>query len=385
MHRRKFIGSAAAAGAAASLVAPAATAAPPSEAAGKPFLNLRDYGAAGDNKADDGPALQKALDALAAAGGGRLVIPPGRFLIKTPVVRDFLNKASDVRIMGSGSASQLVIRSGKDFPAVRIANLQSLVAEGIAFVGIAGERTDAQSVFVLGYCDLATFRDCTFYGLSGFDSRDGALLYASYCDLRLERCGFRGCAWGANPLVDNQGWLGCVVDGCWFLDYGTLNGVYVSKTPMGSTLAWLRVGVPAYPAQTGSNSQGLFTVRHTKFDEGAGIGILVDPGVARVPRVHIDGVEVNCAPSGKAAGISLRNVDRALIENSMIGYNKAAVSDAVCLSSVASARLERLFCLQNANRITADKACGKLILEDCQYKTLSSAAKKTLVDGEAKG
>ena len=43
----------------------------------------------GDGMADDGPALQAALDALAAAGGGTLIVPAGRYAIITPVAKDF--------------------------------------------------------------------------------------------------------------------------------------------------------------------------------------------------------------------------------------------------------------------------------------------------------
>ncbi|HEX8352419.1 MAG TPA: glycosyl hydrolase family 28-related protein, partial [Pyrinomonadaceae bacterium] len=46
-------------------------------------LVLTDFGAAGDGVTDDGPALQAALDALAAAGGGTLLVPAGRYAIVT--------------------------------------------------------------------------------------------------------------------------------------------------------------------------------------------------------------------------------------------------------------------------------------------------------------
>ena len=51
-------------------------------------LNLRDFGATGDGTTDDAPAFQKALDALAAAGGGTLFIPEGKYVIATPVSKN---------------------------------------------------------------------------------------------------------------------------------------------------------------------------------------------------------------------------------------------------------------------------------------------------------
>ncbi|WP_224269360.1 right-handed parallel beta-helix repeat-containing protein [Haloprofundus salinisoli] len=42
-------------------------------------LDVTTFGAAGDGDADDGPALQAALDAAADRGGGRVTIPPGTY------------------------------------------------------------------------------------------------------------------------------------------------------------------------------------------------------------------------------------------------------------------------------------------------------------------
>jgi len=46
------------------------------------FWNVRDFGAAGDGKADDTAAFQKALDTAAAGGGGTVRAPAGKYLIK---------------------------------------------------------------------------------------------------------------------------------------------------------------------------------------------------------------------------------------------------------------------------------------------------------------
>lgn len=44
------------------------------------FHDVRDYGAKGDGKAVDSPAINRAIAAAAKAGGGTVIVPPGRYL-----------------------------------------------------------------------------------------------------------------------------------------------------------------------------------------------------------------------------------------------------------------------------------------------------------------
>src|SRR3546814_14040694 len=44
------------------------------------FHNVRDYGAKGDGRAVDSDAINKAVMAASRAGGGTVIIPPGRYL-----------------------------------------------------------------------------------------------------------------------------------------------------------------------------------------------------------------------------------------------------------------------------------------------------------------
>lgn len=48
---------------------------------GVTVFNVRAYGATGDGKTDDTLAIQKAMDAAAAAGGGEVHVPAGRWLV----------------------------------------------------------------------------------------------------------------------------------------------------------------------------------------------------------------------------------------------------------------------------------------------------------------
>ncbi len=47
------------------------------------ICNVKDSGAAGDGKTNDSAALQKAIDTCSHAGGGKVVVPPGEYLVAT--------------------------------------------------------------------------------------------------------------------------------------------------------------------------------------------------------------------------------------------------------------------------------------------------------------
>ncbi|WP_253718127.1 glycoside hydrolase family 28 protein [Sphingomonas sp. AP4-R1] len=55
------------------------------------FYNVRDYGARGDGKAVDTPAINQAIDACADAGGGTVFIPAGDYLCFTIRLRSHVN------------------------------------------------------------------------------------------------------------------------------------------------------------------------------------------------------------------------------------------------------------------------------------------------------
>jgi hypothetical protein len=58
------------------------------QAAGESLFNVRDtrFGAQGDGIADDGPAVQRAVDAALAGGGGTIYLPAGTYRVATPIV-----------------------------------------------------------------------------------------------------------------------------------------------------------------------------------------------------------------------------------------------------------------------------------------------------------
>jgi polygalacturonase len=81
VERRRFLtNSAAGLTAAALALNPQKGAAQSSAAATKTMVDVRSFGAAGDGKTIDTPAINKAIDSIAASGGGTLFFPAGNYL-----------------------------------------------------------------------------------------------------------------------------------------------------------------------------------------------------------------------------------------------------------------------------------------------------------------
>ncbi len=83
-------------------------------AAEKPALDVRDFGAKGDGVAKDTAAIQKALDACAAAGGGSVLVSDGTFLTGSLVLgaNTTLEIAPRASLVGSGDLA--------DYPLVNV-------------------------------------------------------------------------------------------------------------------------------------------------------------------------------------------------------------------------------------------------------------------------
>lgn len=71
--------------------------------------DVRDHGATGNGFTDDTAAVQAAITA-ASAGGAPVYLPPGTFIINSPLIIN----ADNVRLLGSGYAT--VIKAGAGFP-----------------------------------------------------------------------------------------------------------------------------------------------------------------------------------------------------------------------------------------------------------------------------
>ena len=109
--------------------------------------SVREFGAVGDGVADDTVAVQAAIDACAAGGGGTVVVPAGRFLVGTVQLRSRLTLHLEAGAVLVGSTRREAYRfvdapPGCALKAQRIGLVTAFGAEDVAVTGrgrIAGQ------------------------------------------------------------------------------------------------------------------------------------------------------------------------------------------------------------------------------------------------------
>ena len=369
-------------------------------------LNLADFGAVGDGVADDGPAFQSALDALASAGGGTLFVPAGHYFVATPVAKDFSSLTNGtITIQGVPSdtmpapptaaghelaqglnlTSEIISAAGPSHITLLLTNLKDLTLEHLVFIGRPDQMTDALTTLQLDTINNATIRHCEFYGLSTFSAVPeygvGNIIRAVNSNLSIELSVFLGCtanSGGYGAVVENFWWRKFSITNSIFLDYGLRPG-YFSKTGLGAPISWIDIGNAAYP--TPSSPRREFVVRETFLDEGGWVGISAFPRrwgpTAKIDLVYISGLKMNVSNLG-TTGHSLYDIENLLIENSHYGWSHNA-SAAIDINRTANAIFDHLTCIDHADRLRADAATGRLTVINSQYAGLDSQAQVTTV------
>ena len=362
-------------------------------------LNLRDFGAVGDGVADDGPAFQSALDALAAAGGGTLFIPAGKYAIATPVKKDFTGLASSVTIIGVESLtpvappsapgselskgldllSEVYPRTGEEQIAIFIRGLRSLVIKDIAFVGTSTVVTDAKTTLLLADIEQAQIKHSEFYGLATMTG-DGIVM-AVRSDLEISQCKFLGSTATSGfyiPVVQNIEWYGITVLDTTFLDYGQRAELF-GKSGYAAPISWINIGNAAQTTNLSPRRE--VVLRNVFLDEGAFWGLSslpyrYQPVSAPIDLIYVSNLEMNVSNFG-VFGHQLYNADRVFVEKSRYGWSHNAAA-AIALNNIGSAILDRLTLQADADHIFADANTGELTVINSSNVHLDSAAHSTI-------
>lgn len=362
-------------------------------------LNLRDFGAVGDGVADDGPAFQRAFDALAAAGGGTLYVPQGKYSIATPVTKDFTGLASSVSIIGVESLtpvappsapgselskgldllSEVYPRTGDEQVAIFIKGLSNLVVKDIAFVGTSTVVTDAATTLLLADIKKAEIKHSEFYGLATLTG--GGIVMAVRSDLEIAQCKFLGSTATSGfyiPVVQNIEWYGITVTDTTFLDYGQRPELF-SKTGYAAPISWINIGNAAQTTNLSPRRE--VVLRNVFLDEGAFWGLSslpyrYTPPSAAIDLIYVTNLEMNVSNLG-VFGHQLYNADRVFIEKSRYGWSHNAAA-AIALNNIGAAILDKLTLQASADHIFADSNTRELTIINSTNVHLDSSAQSTI-------
>lgn len=358
-------------------------------------ISLQDFGAIGDGVADDGPALQAALDALADAGGGTLIVPAGRYAIITPVEKNFYG-VSNVTIIGAGPipddgsggygsglglSSEFFVAVGETNTALSIIGVKNFLIQDITFIGNPAVIRDCRITLSVTNVDRAIVRHCEFYGLGAIVD-DGAIVYAYQSNLTVEDSAFLGCSTATSSrsaVIQNISWRGITITGTRFIDYGN-RADYFSKTTLSPPNSWISIGNAAEADANSSRRE--VVLRDLFLDEGVYNGISCFPSFfssnsTPINLVFMSGIQMN-VNNLASRGIVLSNVERVLIEKSYLGWSHNADS-AISLFTVGEAIIDQVECAAHADRIRADAETNRLTVVNSIYEHLDSSAPITEV------
>ncbi|MEU6441342.1 right-handed parallel beta-helix repeat-containing protein [Streptomyces sp. NPDC047046] len=151
------------------------------------------YGTVGDGATDDAPAIQEALNAARDAGGGWIVVPPGRYLLATLPLRIYRNTRLTLlpgAVFLRGQAATMLLNGDADQNFTGHTGHGNILVEGGVWDsrGTTAGLTSAAMVLSFGHATGITVRDLEVKDVSGFH----AIEFNAIKRGAVERCAFRG-------------------------------------------------------------------------------------------------------------------------------------------------------------------------------------------------
>ena len=127
--------------------------------------DVRGWGAKGDGIHDDSPAIQAAINAVSAAGGGDVYLPEGCYSAGRPII-----PASNIVLRGDGrSITKIIVPVGNASRNQILTNLTNAITNlTIQGIGFEGRWNDYKSEFsdngllTLKFVDGLVIKDCAF-------------------------------------------------------------------------------------------------------------------------------------------------------------------------------------------------------------------------------
>ena len=285
-----------------------------------------EFGVLADDSTNNTTAIQTALTAIAAAGGGTLVVPNGISRISGAsgaTTLDLNGMAGAVRLIGDGGKSVIKPVSTSTNSVFLMQNVPQVVVQGITFLGTNGSSVYdfGKSLFWFNAVQQAIIRDCRFIGLSVNGTEDATfalnkwqgIVVARQTEMIVEKTLFSGCATRncSNVQIDDGASL--VVRDTQFNDFGLQGATNYVKIGDFPNTYWIRATNMAARAQLHDN-RGSIVIDNVAFDEAVGHAVYVD-GARSVEINHMSSIIGN---SDLFPNIYLKNVRHSTIRNSHI-------------------------------------------------------------------
>lgn len=170
----------------------------------QPTFDVTLYGAKGDGVTDDRAAIQSAINACVAKGGGRVYFPYGTYLINSFTTYD--SKKCGLYISGN-----FVVLDGSENTFIKAGN--ALANYSLDSFIIIKHAQDASGVFAQHICINKLILECNNKCTNGIDTNDSYLRYSKFSNLQI------------NNVLDTA----CKLD-CYLMD---LTQVYCIKCSTG--------------------------------------------------------------------------------------------------------------------------------------------------------
>lgn len=317
-------------------------------------------------------ALDDALAWFAAAGGGTLIVD-GPYLLTGGSSQDFLNLASNIRIIGTGSTSIFYIACDSATSAITLANIPQLhIGSGLNFVGLPGATTDAKRVLDLGSC-YGTI-DARFWGLMS-SVADGAVIFETGCSLVYDGARFSGCAGNSansTPVIHAYNWANFKFRDGGFVDYGDFNGIHHTKIALGNPYGWVRLGqVGDGGGDGGDVPVGIASFSDVHMDEGAQWGIIAQPVSGRIPKLVIDRLKSNVAEADDFRAVKAFDTDVVVIRDCVAGLSTDPGTVAGDFNGCGLVQIERWRLNESVDTILAEDCDTLRIIDSPDITTVT--------------
>lgn len=335
---------------------------------GRPWADVRAYGAAGDGVTDDTAAIQSAINAIAALGGGIVYFPPGHYMVLTGPLTVTSNSTllvgagQDTSLLDAGTVNSVIVqvgrltgaqifRSGLSYLQLIGPNATSATNAVVRYTALAIECTGSDLLISGGYyaIEVDANADCVLTRIKAASAYGPALIYTTAPSLFMDRCkldqSYPVSTPGANSIAAINAWAsttaytsGTIVsDGNYYLQCSTA-GTSGSSLPT----------VPAYGATvTDGSAVWKLVARSTYYAIQADTGA----GNLYITRTDMTG------PYSRAVGITNTLAGTApqniVIETSTMGANLFG-----CVYAIAGAGLSVHDCVAQNVVVQGSAAIG---------------------------